>query len=370
MSLQFLNKLNTGKTTGYTNTWTLPDKETTWYKRNQRQSQYDEATSQTGKNVFFSINPTKTPKSSSQRATNKDVSELSAIFLDLDGRNDKKPKNPETPQELIKFLDGTILPPPTYIVSTGNGIHAYWIVEGGFLITDDESRKNAEALTKSFTGIAQSEGKKLGYSFDSCHDLARVGRVPGSYNNKSDTPKLVEIVKESDEVFTFEELCAFMPELEVNPAVKRQNFTTSNNSEKSDSVAKFGPIYEACPFIKNSVDNASTLNEPIWYHTLTVASRCKDGRAVCHQISEGYADYDFDETEQKITQALSKASGPTTCKHIANDLNFAGCKSCPMKQTGNLTSPIGLGFLQTELAKILSKYVYCLTTNQFFEVGA
>jgi len=370
MSLQFLNKLNTGKDTGYTNTWTLPDKETTWYKRNQRQSQYEKATAQTGKNVFFSINPTKTPKSSSQRATNKEVSELSAIFLDLDGRNDKKPNNPETTQELIDLLDGTMLPPPNYIVATGGGIHAYYIVEGGYPITDDESRQNAEALTKGFTSVIQSEGKKRGYSFDSCQDLARVGRMPGSYNNKGDTPKLVEIVRQSDETYSFQELCEFIPKPEVKTLKARQNFKAKKNEKPSDGLAKFDPIYEGCPFVKNSIDNSKTLEEPIWYHTLTIASRCEDGRAVCHQISEGYADYDFDETERKITHALSESSGPTTCKYIADTLAFSGCKSCPIRQTGKLTSPIGLGFIQSELAKVVSKYVYCLTTNQYFEVGA
>lgn len=181
---RFFETLNQGKTTGYNYTWTLKNKQSTYFKQNQQQLQYEEAIAQTGDNVFFGINPTKTPKSSHKRATNKDVCRLRAIFADLDCRSKNKPNNPETLKGIIEFLDSTILPPPNYIVDSGNGGHAYWIVKGGFEITDDESRKKAEALTKGFNKILKDAGAKLGYSFDSCHDLARVARMPGSYNNK------------------------------------------------------------------------------------------------------------------------------------------------------------------------------------------
>ena len=183
-NLRFIEKLNQGNTTGYNYTWTLKNKQSTYYKQNQQQLQYEEAIAKTGDNVFFGINPTRTPKSSNQRATNKDVHRLNAIFADLDCRSKNKPNNPETIEGIIEFLDSTILPPPNYLINSGNGGHAYWIVKGGFKITDDESRKKAEALTKGFNKILKDEGAKLGYIFDSCHDLARVARMPGSYNNK------------------------------------------------------------------------------------------------------------------------------------------------------------------------------------------
>ena len=370
MSLQFMKKLNTGKKTSYGYSWTLPDKKTTPYKSTHYERQYTETVAQQCKNSFFAINGTKIPMPPNKRAKNEDISEQRCVFWDGDGRSNSKPNNPETVNELIDFLDSTILPPPNYIVSTGNGIHAYWIIEGGFTIHNEEEREKAKGLSQGFNAVLMSEGKKLGYKFDNCSDLARVGRMPGSYNNKGDTPKLVEIVRQSEEQYSFQELCEFIPKPEVKATKPRQNFKAKNNEKQSDGLAKFDSIYEGCPFVKNSIDNSETLEEPIWYHTLTIASRCEDGRAVCHQISEGYADYDFDETERKITHALSESSGPTTCKYIADTLTFSGCKSCPIKQTGKLTSPIGLGFIQSELAKVVSKYVYCLTTNQYFEVEA
>ena len=180
--------------------------------------------------------------------------------------------------------------------------------------------------------------------------------------------KLVKIIRESDELFSFEELSNFIPKAN-NPKPASRSFQTNRNESSSDEMAKFEPIYAGCPFIRDSVDNAKSVSEPAWYHTLTIASRCEDGRSVCHQISEVYSDYNYDETERKIDHALSESGGPTTCRFISETLAFSGCQSCPIKQTGNLTSPIGLGFIQTELARIVSKYVYCLTTNQYFEVG-
>lgn len=369
-NLRFIENLNQGNTTGYNYTWTLSNKQSTYYKQNQHQLQYEEAVAKTGDNVFFGINPTKTPKSSNQRATSNDVCRLNAVFADLDCKSVTKPNNPDTVAELIKFLDNTILPAPNYIVSSGGGIHPYWIVEGGFPISDDASRKKAESLTKGFVKLLKSEGEKLGFLFDGVADLPRVGRMPGSYHNKTETPKLVEIIRESEQLFSFDELCRFIPEAEARAPTKRKAFASKEKSNTADDVAKFDSIYEGCPFIRNSVDNAKSLDEPSWLHTLTIASRCEDGRVICHQISEGYADYDFDETERKINHASSDSSGPTTCRYISDTLGFSGCQSCPIKQTGKLTSPIGLGFIKPELARIVSRYVYCLTTNQYFEVGA
>ncbi len=176
-NLRFIEKFNQGNTTGYNYTWTLSNKQSTYYKQNQQQRQYEEAIAKTGDNVFFGINPTKTPKSSNQRATSKDVCRLNAIFLDLDGQSEKKPNNPETVEGLLKFLDGTILPPPNYIIRSGKrGLHVYYFIENGFPISDDESHKKAESLTKGFTKFVQSEGKKLGFSFDGVGDIARIGR--------------------------------------------------------------------------------------------------------------------------------------------------------------------------------------------------
>lgn len=179
--------------------------------------------------------------------------------------------------------------------------------------------------------------------------------------------KLVKIIRECDDLFSFEELSSFVPLVDTKKPTKRP-LRAKRKEGLSDAVAKFEPIYAGCTFIKSSVDNAKLVSEPAWYHTLGIVSRCEDGRAVCHQISEGYSDYDFDETERKIDHALSENSGPTTCAYISEGLGFEGCKSCPLKQTGKLTSPIGLGFLQSELTELISKNVYCLTTNQFFEV--
>ena len=369
-NLRFFENLNQGNTTGYNYTWTLSDKRSAYYKQNQQQRQYDEAVAKIGDNVFFGINPTKTPKSSSQRATNTDVCRLNAIFADLDCKSASKPNNPESIDGVVEFLDSTILPPPNYIVNSGNGIHAYWIIENGFTITNDNEREKAKSLSKGFVQALLSEGEKLGYKFDNCSDLARVGRMPGSYNNKEDTSKSVEIIRESEELFTFDELCEFIPKVEAKSKLNPKRFRQEDNKNISDKVVRFEPIYEGCPFIKDAVDNAKSLSEPAWYHTLTIVSRCENGRTICHQISEGYADYDFDDTERKVSHALSESNGPTTCKHIANELSFEGCKSCPIKQTGKLTSPIGLGLIQSELARIVSKYVYCLTTNQYFEVEA
>lgn len=368
-NLRFFKNLNQGNTTGYNYTWTLSNKQAAYYKQNQQERQYEDAIAKSGDNVFFGINPTKTPKSASQRATNKDVCRLNAVFLDLDGKNEKKPNNPDTAEELIEFLENTILPSPNYIVGSGNGIHAYWIVKEGFFIKSDDDRAKAQALTKGFNSLIQSEGKKLGFSFDGVGDLARIGRMPGTFNNKNNTPKLVEIVHESDELFTFEELTGFLPEREQKD-LDSQRRRTNSNTETDYSKASYKSIFAGCAFIRHCENKAKDLEEPSWYHAISIVARCEDGRSYCHEISERYDGYSFEEVERKIDHALGATSGPTTCEHIATGLNFEGCRNCPLRHSTALTSPIGLGLIKPEVANLVGRYIYVLKTNQFYEVAA
>ena len=93
--------------------------------------------------------------------------------------------------------------------------------------------------------------------------------------------KLVEIIRKSDELFSFEELSSFIPKADTKKPANL-SFKTNRNEASPDEMAKFRPIYAGCPFVRDSVDNAKSVSEPAWYHTLTIASRCEDGRAVSY----------------------------------------------------------------------------------------
>lgn len=86
--------------------------------------------------------------------------------------------------------------PPTMIVNSGNGLHAYWLLDRLYTDIDEiKARNKALALLLG--------GKEAGG--DSCFDLARVLRIPGTYNAKRDTPLSCDIVfEDTSRVYTLD----------------------------------------------------------------------------------------------------------------------------------------------------------------------
>jgi hypothetical protein len=84
------------------------------------------------------------------------------------------------------------------------------------------------------------------------------------------------------------------------------------------------------------VEEASTLDEPMWRAGLSVAKFCTDGDKAIHRISKAHPGYTFEATEAKA--ALIK--GPYTCATFDNySPNI--CGKCPHRNA--IKSPIALG---------------------------
>jgi P4 family phage/plasmid primase-like protien len=77
--------------------------------------------------------------------------------------------------------------PPTLIVDSGYGLHAYWLLDK--LYTDLDAIK---ARNKQLVVDLNSDGSDIA---DSCYDLARVLRVPGTYNRKRNPAVLCTIIE-------------------------------------------------------------------------------------------------------------------------------------------------------------------------------
>jgi hypothetical protein len=119
---------------------------------------------------------------------------------------------------------------------------------------------------------------------------------------------------------------------EIVAAVER----SSTLHPPSDGPARGGGgdlevLLNRCAFIRHCRDNAASLSECAWYAMISNVSRCADGSAAVHQLSEPYASYSPQETDAKIAHALSD-TGPHTCTFIQG-LGFQGCppRGCGVK---------------------------------------
>lgn len=105
--------------------------------------------------------------------------------------------------------------PPSYIVSSGNGLQAAWLLDGDY--------RNIEAVERVNMQIRGM------FSADACQDVSRLLRVPGAVNHPSlvkeargRKPVMASMVGEpTGALYELEELSAFFPPAEITEAAER-----------------------------------------------------------------------------------------------------------------------------------------------------
>jgi hypothetical protein len=133
--------------------------------------------------VWFGVCPVKGPaRKSAGRGKAKDVTRLSALWADLDVE-DGKCASIGVARSIIDDLSEVLVTRPVAVTETGHGLHPYWVVEDGAIaghFTNERAAVLLDRWKRLVTEIANMHGAKV----DSVFDLARVLRVPDTYNNK------------------------------------------------------------------------------------------------------------------------------------------------------------------------------------------
>lgn len=114
-------------------------------------------------NVYYGVTTRKT-----KSGTEADVFHVPGLWLDIDPKH----ATYEEAMQVVKSLPT----PPTAIVSSGNGIHAYFKFNEPFEVVDDQAFKFIKELSKKLHTFTKA---------DDTADLARLLRVPNSLNVKN-----------------------------------------------------------------------------------------------------------------------------------------------------------------------------------------
>lgn len=222
---------------------------------------------------------------------------------------------------------------PSLIVHSGNGIQAWWVFREPVVFEDEGHIQAAADLVQRWQGILSTHAKKSGYRIDATHDLARVMRLPGTFNLKDrKNPKPVTFTDSGHryDPSDFLEIVRPVPVLVPSvPTVKREF-----------SPVSIAPIMDGCAWLRHCRDDADKLPEPEWYQMLTVVARCRDAEELAHNLSSPYPNYSRQETAEKLAHAVSDSKGPVTCAYVENSLGFAGCSSCQSR--ARVKSPISI----------------------------
>jgi hypothetical protein len=272
-----------------------------------------------------------------------------SFFIDLDvGEGKEYADKADAHTALYKLQGAADLPDPV-VIDSGGGIHAYWIMDTD--IPKDEWKPAAEA----FKALCLQH---IAIDPVVTADAARIMRCPETFNYKTGTPRPTSVITDEIHVYNWPEFKVFLMGGEVDtPAaeapsseitdilanvpkgldddtkamLKLDNFPRKFSVLAQKSVDEEG----GCAQIKFMCENATSLEEPMWFAGLSIAKFCDDGATAIHELSEDHPDYNYGKTEEKA----SRFPAPRTCAWFIDNYP-SRCDGCQHK--GNIISPISL----------------------------
>ena len=136
------------------------------------------------------------PKNSQGRGKTDDIIGIPGLWLDLDyqspGAHKTRHPLPPTEDAARSLLD--VAPhKPSLIVHSGHGLQVYWLFKELAGLDTREDREAFSRLCRGWQQLFQRAGRRQGWHVDSTADLARVLRIPGTYNLKTDEAREVTV---------------------------------------------------------------------------------------------------------------------------------------------------------------------------------
>ena len=241
--------------------------------------------------------------------------------------------------EFKKFCKAVGLPQPI-LVNSGNGIHAYWLLE------ETLSRKEWNPLAKRLKQLCKEHGLIVD---ERVFEASRVLRPMNSFNFKDPAnPKPVEIWNENSARIPAEQMRLLLGAPEPTPDEDKPDFVPAAMSPMMEAlmankVKKFKNIMlkaeNGCAQLNYCFTNQADVDEPLWMSALSIPAFCVDGDKAAHKMSDQHPEYDPAEVDNKLRN-IRKRGGPHHCTTF-EERNPGGCDGCPHK--GKITSPIVLG---------------------------
>lgn len=131
-----------------------------------------------------------------KRPTMNDAAAIPGVWADLDvegGPDQPAGKRPAKDREAALEVARAILP-PTIVVDSGYGLQAWWLFEDVATLPEKEQRDQAVRVSLGWQVLLRREANGRGFTIDSTHDLARLMRLPGTYNDKGPPKQRADVV--------------------------------------------------------------------------------------------------------------------------------------------------------------------------------
>jgi hypothetical protein len=179
----FLEALSAGKPEElYLLLWTLPEKRSHWFQNIESAIKFAE--SLRDRDLYVGVGLSGQDHGATRRCPSNEVAGIFGLWADLDLKSEAHSKSalPATVEDALKILPEQL--PPTFVVRTGNGAHAWWLFREPLIFESEEERRDAGNLALRWQSLLRANAAARGWAFDRLADLARVLRVPGTQNCK------------------------------------------------------------------------------------------------------------------------------------------------------------------------------------------
>ncbi len=194
--------------------WTLDDKRSRWFREIDAAASAVKALAQ--QDVYVGVGLARRDYGPAHRCPSEEIAGLAGFWADLDLRSDAHIKKalPGTIQDALAIIPDSL--PPTIVVSTGNGAHAWWLFKEPYTFDNDGERKQVASLVVRWHTLLRLNAASRGWVFDRLSDLARVLRIPGTFNYKDPAhPKPVTVCQVSDRRYNLSDLAECLDELGI-----------------------------------------------------------------------------------------------------------------------------------------------------------
>jgi len=194
--------------------WTLSDKQSHWFQHVDDAIRFAQSAAQC--DLYVGTGMSKRDYGPFHRCPSNEIAGISAIWADLDLCSDAHPKStlPRTIQQALAIPPPEIS--PSFVISTGNGIHLWWLFREPYIFEDDEDGSGTAMLLSRWHTLLRDNASQQGWTYERLADLARLLRVPGTTNCKDPSnSKPVVIHSQTDLRYKLSDFAEYLDAMEV-----------------------------------------------------------------------------------------------------------------------------------------------------------
>lgn len=162
--------------------------------------------------IYLRVTTIKEPVTTG-RGTDSDSLSFPGLWADIDvagpGHKTDKPL-PIDWRQARNIVQESGLPEPTLWVASGGGYYPYWLLRQAYNVEDSEQLGALQQLSTGWQRCLGEAAERLGMFYGTqCGDLARVLRIPGTVNRKTDEERPCYVDTGGGPQYTLEQLVQY-----------------------------------------------------------------------------------------------------------------------------------------------------------------